>query len=278
MSKPNRHPPHDGGNGEQKRSVTGEVHVRGEITVESGQDEKRAQEASDRKTEKKDKQNRWINLFTLLVTIFYAGFTLVLMLQSIESNRLSREALQSVQRAFITFRTISSNRVLKTGSNPRFDFKVSWENSGNTPATGVIQFFAFKELNHEPSEEEFIDFKELPPEAHVTFLGPKATMDSTLITMNESFSNQFLGLSSDTKTASGYAGWGFVAYRDVFKGTAIRLTEFCEQLDHVSSPDNHSIDPTFIFNPCKQHNCIDEFCSDYQSVVKLVKEKLPAGS
>jgi hypothetical protein len=67
---PNPHP----GNTEahnQKRSISGDVHVRGEIVVESSPKESAARNAEESKEDSRHRKNWWLNFATLIVDFFF---------------------------------------------------------------------------------------------------------------------------------------------------------------------------------------------------------------
>ena len=67
--------------------------------------------------------------------------------------------------------------------------------------------------------------------------------------------------------------WGWMAYRDVFPGTPIRLTEYCVELANVTATGEEHTSPSTNFNwttqPCPvAHNCYDEYCPDYEERIQ----------
>jgi hypothetical protein len=73
--------------------------------------------------------------------------------QMIKSNEISRESLQSTQRADITFESITNRR----GGNGPHGWKlgIRFENSGNTESVRTIDDPHLKALPDEPSDELF---------------------------------------------------------------------------------------------------------------------------
>lgn len=214
-----------------------------------------------------------VEVGTLFIGLFVAYVYYGQLGQMIESNRISHDSLESVQRAFMTFRILGVNRRRDKGI---IEFKAIWDNSGNTPAIDVLQFFSTQAINRPPTEAEFQGVHPLPPEASVTPIGPKAPMESETIS-EQDFLGPMLSKSpgerSDIYTKVGYASWGWVVYRDVFKDTPVHITEFCEQVASIQVPDNPAESPNITLNRCKEHNCEDNYCTDYQSLVDLAKPK-----
>src|SRR5580704_12433712 len=77
----------------------------------------------------------------------------------IESNRINRESLESVQRAFVIFDAIQANLASRINGpktiEPVILFSSLWENTGITPAVGIAQGFEVDELDAEPTAERF---------------------------------------------------------------------------------------------------------------------------
>jgi hypothetical protein len=76
--------------------------------------------------------------------------------------------------------------------------------------------------------------------------------------------------------------WGWIVYKDIFPNTPIHVTEFCNHLlaTGYTAPDSDNPLPppvtsnstiTTNWESCKKHNCIDQYCEDYDEVVKLLQ-------
>jgi hypothetical protein len=64
-----------------------------------------------------------------------------------------------------------------------------------------------------------------------------------------------------------------MTYHDIFKGTATRLNEFCDEITNFKSSTGDITDPaanfTWDLSLCTvPHNCSDEECSDYKQKTK----------
>jgi len=93
-----------------------------------------------------------------------------------ESNQITREALESVQRAFITFKGVDTNgrNLNPPNGSHAWIFYPGVENSGTTPAVAAISYVTAKTLPSGPTEQQFIGPK---TDHHVTVqytVGPKA--------------------------------------------------------------------------------------------------------
>jgi hypothetical protein len=76
--------------------------------------------------------------------------------------------------------------------------------------------------------------------------------------------------------------WGWMAYRDIFPGTQVHVTEYCYSMTELSeitepgqpfepnSPGFHH--RRFTFVACARHNCTDENCEDYKDVARNLEK------
>jgi len=109
----------------------------------------------------------------------------------IESNKISRQSLYSVQRAFITMSKVDTemptytsyvNKSMKPATF--IETTAHWENAGNTPAIGVITAIGSVQQRQELTEEEFAFAfdKSVPPQLTTTSsIGPGAVLDSSTL-------------------------------------------------------------------------------------------------
>jgi hypothetical protein len=213
-----------------------------------------------------------------------AFFTLVIMVSSIvytvyakrqwkvmrESNKITRDSLISVQRAFVAFSQIKYNRFdnpIPTGEQWTFDGE--FINSGTTPAIQAVQRFVVDELPNGLSEDRFAgDFSE--QKSNVGTVGPKAPYTVGPALKADSF---VFGQPVDLKHPERIRPlkierhiyfWGWAAYRDIFPDTPRHLTEFCAVLNGISVSRSGQIQLTFV--KCPEHNCTDEYCNDYKAI------------
>lgn len=217
---------------------------------------------------------------TLRIACIYSGQ----LDQMIESNKISSESLQSVQRAFVRWVGFGANHILRrtpSGDQKSWSFKNSWENSGNTTAAGVVQYFSVDELPNEPNDQQFKgDIKSL--NFPVTVIGPKGSLESQEIEKPQSF---LLGKGRNpTHTIESNRGlffWGWIVYRDVFKDTKPHVTEICMRLTGVNYPATAipkggfipaNTFPGLTYSGCREHNCVDNYCKDYQSLAAMTPQ------
>jgi hypothetical protein len=103
-----------------------------------------------------------------------------------------------------------------------------------------------------------------------TVIGPKTTQEIGPIYAP----NDFFGSTRDWLPNEKRFLWGWIAYKDIFPGTKIHLTEFCQGLVQEASVDNVPDSPLMQgFQLCQHHNCADENCDDYKDVVDMVIAK-----
>jgi len=208
-----------------------------------------------------------------------------------ESNKINRDALQSVQRAFIVFAgpTNGARLVDNSGGWTGQEIAVNWINGGNTAARGmVIQTNAAPFF---PDIPEGYAFPLALPKAKAV-LGPKAGYGTNDVIFKDVIADYW-------RSKKRIFIWGNAAYKDVFAGSPDRLTEFCVELTHLTvnmlpPPGNGKILPTiptmpptpqaidvdrpeailtgFQWQQCPQHNCYDEDCKDYAARVKEMRE------
>jgi hypothetical protein len=252
----------------------------------------------DAKTE--ERQKRWYKdraVFFQVLTIAVGTVVAVIyglqLRAMLDSNRINRDALVAVQRAFIVFHSIEEVRARVSTSINKVDFKWQFtpliENTGATPATIAIEEFSLQPLpGGEPTEDQFAQgahhsvFNIGP---RIQQSGPTADIDDTLIlgTINGA-----LGPNASNALVRNIFGWGFIAYKDVFADTKIHtpihVTEFCSQLQRVIyiSPPGQKVDEktmpnastsfNLVWRACQEHNCIDQYCKDYDKVAKLLPD------
>ncbi len=211
-------------------------------------------------------------LAILVVTVRIAYIYTGQLKQMIESNRINREALYTVQRAYIVYdgvehdvvnAVIGAQKIVPLGK--AFRFYAKWDNSGNTPAIEVVQ--AFGVAGRQPgklSEENFLlEGQENDPQFSTSVVGPQTSVTSRVQYMPISFANASEGERY-------FFGWTY--YRDTFTNTKPHITEFCEHLDTVETAPRDAY--RFTLSQCREHNCVDEFCADYDSVVSRVHSRI----
>jgi len=210
------------------------------------------------------------------VTAIYAGQ----LDQMIKSNKLTREALESVQRAFIAYHSIECSRG-KSGDRIYWSIHPVYENSGNTPALVAVNAYTIAEGKAEIPEEMFKVGKpgELPDKLISTSIAPKALQHTRPYSLDESYifgmdlGDRFENfIKSHPRDDLSIFGW--MVYHDVMPKTKPHLTEFCMHFDSPSLIDENPPKMKFNFANCTQHNCTDEYCPDYSEVVTFAESRL----
>jgi hypothetical protein len=192
-----------------------------------------------------------------------------------ESNRINRESLESVQRSFITYLRTDANRMRRGQVGTYFyDFAPVFQNSGATPAKVVGSYVSTKWADQRDQLMDESRFEGGNPSFASLTIGPKA--EQPLGPLREEEASVFgVDLGSDLsrfhegKMDKLLVIWAWIAYRDIFPGTKLHLTEFCDatygaRLSPVSGV-------AFYSRSCVHHNCTDEDCPDYSEIVKLTK-------
>ncbi len=199
-------------------------------------------------------------LVVAAATVIYAIVASSQLSELRDSNRINREALESVQRAFVTFSTaVDIVGVIdpKTEKVKEWDFRVPMENSGVTPTQGMLMHV-----------DTYVSQDEMPedfsyPDTGVTskiriVLGPKEKSGSTPVGAIKP--EAMLGIKNRTEHLYLY---GWATYRDIFKDTPLHVTKFCYEMTEFD-PDpftGQGWKGTF-FVTTRHHNCTDEDCAN----------------
>ncbi len=176
----------------------------------------------------------------------------------IESNRTNREALTSVQRAFITAGNMAVGRFVDSNKVTKFQFFAQWENSGVTPTRRAIQHVSYKpDVKPLPKNFSYPDlWSEEEPKKNVPFIfGPKQSI----------FSSQFLidpVIIEAVKSRKLHLYfWGWLRYFDIFENTPEHITRFCREYFVDGDPLNPSLNFQNRFvSSCPNYDCIDNEC------------------
>jgi hypothetical protein len=206
-----------------------------------------------------------------------AFFTLVIMASSIvytvyarrqwkvmrESNKISRNSLESVQRAFVSTRRVEVTPIPDKQPNQvaGVQIDIGWENNGTTPAKSLTQHISTKwDDKPLPSDFGFPD-EWMAGNEHTskpTYLGPKGSLGGGIFIVPAVVLKQI----QDGQRYVSY--WGWVRYRDVFKNW--HVTEICFELKS-NGPMNSANTFPFRLDSCSRHNCIDEDCTGIKSAL-----------
>ena len=202
-----------------------------------------------------NKANMWIAIFTCVFTLF-TGLLAYIAHETDETNKVS-------QRAFISYQGTGGSKILTQDGSAIASVQVLvlWQNGGNTPTRT-----AFTRVNWQPFFPDLPDnfaFHDIgDAETRPFVVGPKASSTIAIVVPISAF--------SDAKERKNRLFmWGWTTYRDSFKKSPPRLTEFCSEIVNIGSTKPSLTDPTgeltWQATTCKTHNCYDEDCEDYQS-------------
>jgi len=176
-----------------------------------------------------------------------------------ESNRINREALESVQRAFVLPGDVDPT-VIGNNSTQSVRFSFHWNNSGTTPTKGLRTHVNYRwDIQALPNDFSFSDLWE-EGRSHVqtpALLGPKG---STAVDVGPVPVQVVNGLVQHYYHLN---FWGWATYRDVFRGTPEHITEFCYELipfDVQTGKDSTTI--KYRLDNCTHHNCYDDECKE----------------
>jgi hypothetical protein len=234
--------------------------------------------------------NAIMAVFTALIFIATAAYAVIASCQwsaMRESNKINRESLESVQRAFVTFDRMQYHRFdNEMPARTRWAFSAAFADSGTTPAIQVMQFFAADDGGkQELTEDKFLGKKDdwASARTNVGTIGPKAPYVVGPIFRTDAFilgdvvldwkhaSNDFKPKKIDRNVFF----WGWIIYRDVLPRTPLHVTEFCQELDGITAtPQTKTV--FLSFGNCSYHNCTDEYCGDYHQLINAVLGEQPS--
>jgi hypothetical protein len=189
--------------------------------------------------------------------------------QMIKSNRISRESVESVQRALVYFsgQPAYIKRVVgnKVGT---LTIVIPWENSGVTPAMNgksMVNWRIFHGPNGIPDNFTYPDEGQVKPRQFD--IPPKSSGNGTMDV-------PIWAISSAKNGVGRLYVHGWIVYDDIFKGrprkrnTPRHLSEFCSEITNIKSIPDDITDPnvniTWELSLCPEHNCSDERCADYK--------------
>lgn len=216
--------------------------------------------------ERRDRITVAMEVIIASATTIYAIISLLQWRAIGESNRINREALMSVQRAFVNLKTIEIAAAQNTqGEHIGWSFVPQWENSGSTP-TKVLRQHSNCIPRTEPLSESF-DFPDFGPDKNQdSLIAPKATISSHILPPVPS------GILVEVqKRKLRFYLWGWAAYRDVFQKSKVHLTEFCYELTSVTGDVMTGTSLGTLYMACPFHNCADEYCKDYADTEKKLE-------
>ncbi len=230
-----------------------------------------------------------VELLVLIVGVRVACIYSGQLNQMIESNEISRESLTSVQRAFVSFKRFEYFRTQDADHLDvhNWDVLADFDNNGATSATSVAGILEVQELPAEPTEEQFkgtgrnFSTTSIPPKATRVIRIPHRVPEPMIFGID-------LGPIITAKSASRthfnrhLFVWSWVYYRDIFPKTRPHVTELCNQLTEINLiTQNYNPIPdqptagnfNFSYAGCRNHNCDDEQCKDYQEIIAIAEKK-----
>lgn len=262
------------------------THAKSPVTTGTDQALATGPESTEQRQQPKEEPMSFINLvktdprFRVEIVALAAGIgVLVIYICQLsamrESNTINRESVEVAQRAFVAFKGVDSNLTI----GGQWQFQAEFQNNGNTPANDVVAGFHADVLDQEPSDSVFKG-DSIDTSSRVTIASRDLQSFGPVI-RDDSFMPSFPS-GQDVRKGPIEAAvppnrflWGWVVYRDIFPKTEVHLTEFCRKAIKRTlgfSPEPH---PTAHVGLqvlwCKNHNCQDRNCKDYDSMAELLK-------
>lgn len=202
-----------------------------------------------------------VAVLTFLALVVYACITHGQYTAMLESNQINRDALTTVQRAFVFPSVMEFSAEKMSDGEPKANIFISWQNSGTTPTKffhAHVSHAAFPRDFTLPDSFTYPDLWE-PGAPHINtdaVIAPKGsvTVDAGAIQWGD------IQLASERK--SRIFLWGWASYNDSFKNTSVHKTEFCyviSSLEIVSAGAQTGVRARY--DNCPHHNCYDEECS-----------------
>ncbi len=183
-----------------------------------------------------------------------------------KSNEITRNAVMSVQRAFVGMVGVEASKhtvlLSSGGSEVQWHISGNWFNSGNTPAPRALEYFSYRVLPEEPSGDIF---RGNATEPYTTHIGPKEPRDTGWVGEPES------AIPVAPNDVGNHYFWGWIVYYDVFEQP--HLTEFCWKLRGTEMTRDGS-GARFMTKNCNQHNCTDRYCLDYKKMLSFSATRL----
>jgi hypothetical protein len=177
------------------------------------------------------------------------------------ANETNREALHSIQRAFVSV-THYKRDVLEQNSKPHLVLSLVWENSGNTP-TRSLEFNTACFLDAPALTKKF-NFKDLCQKegslcsGETEFLGPHETVGGGACWVSSDT------LSNIQKGTQHFYILGIARYRDIFADTKNHTTRSCTEVTTVRGDPSRGLSEISVaLDPCQgSNNCSDDDCTN----------------
>jgi hypothetical protein len=171
----------------------------------------------------------------------------------------SKDALESVQRAFVFATGLDAIRIEDSGDPTKIssvDFSITWENNGTTPTRNMTSHFSwFTPPSVVPDNFNYPDLGDQKPTPIA--LGPKTIGHTTPISVPAADITKIMNHEEILYI------WGWAHYQDVFPKTKTHITRFCTEITGfqgnplLSSPNAVSRPIT---QNCPTYNCYDDEC------------------
>jgi hypothetical protein len=175
-----------------------------------------------------------------------------------DSNQINREALTSVQRAFVNMgKNMQENAIIIPGQTAiqTWEFRPRLENSGVTPtrnAQNHANWIPWK--GPLPDKFPFSDMGTQSTQNTRFILGPKEAATGANLEVPFSY---IKSVKDDTEQLYFY---GWVSYQDIFPKTAEHISMYCIELTDVRGELKPGTPYTFLWALCPTHNCADDEC------------------
>ena len=207
-----------------------------------------------------DSNVAWWTLLMTIVIAFIYGCQLLAMR---DSNKITREALESVQRASVTFSSAIETRIINnptTHKAIRWDFIIPVKNNGATQ-TKEMTVRINKTYGHDKLADDF-QYPDSPDSStQPIVLGAHEQTDTAPVSVTPDIIEALESVPFGGSYHVYFYGWA--KYRDVFAGTPLHVTEFCYELtENPANPGKEEFHPAF--TPCPHHNCTDDECKTEQ--------------
>jgi hypothetical protein len=209
---------------------------------------------ANRQGDIKDELAKWTRALAcwtgalVLVAVISAFISFFQWRALVRTDETTREALISVQRAFVVIKDFTRQRIIDSKQMPAYQITPRWENSGLTPTREMItnaSWALFKEKM--PEDYNFPDMPSIP--VRRVLLGPKAVINGAgLIIPAAVFDEAKKGINR-------LYIWGWADYNDIFRNTPRHRTEFCSEVLITDNP--HASDLTVTFSVCAKFNGAD---------------------
>lgn len=169
----------------------------------------------------------------------------------------SRDALVSVQRAFIFATGLDAARILDPNDPTKIgsmEFSITWENNGTTPTRQMATYFNWITTAATLSENfSYPDVGNAVPTPLA--LGPKSVAHTTAIQLPAADISRIIAHQEH------FYIWGWARYRDIFPHTKEHITRFCVE---VTGFQGNPLSMTETSRPamvnCPNNNCYDDEC------------------